>query len=118
MTTPIACEIIGYTLIKKREIYMNGGFDINSFCDSLDDDYGVFDDLADSLDFRSVGISTVEPANAEQKTSETNKKKSVKACIPGRIPSRLQKKRGRKLGQKPTCSQCGIKGHTKRKCIA
>ena len=97
---------------------MNGGFDINSFCDSLDDDYGVFDDLADSLDFRSVGISTVEPANAEQKTSETNKKKSVKAHSPGTIPNRLQKKRGRKPGQKPTCSQCGIKGHTKRKCIA
>ena len=97
---------------------MNDGFDLNSFCDSLSDDYGVFDDLADSLDFRSVGISTDAPVADKQKTAEINKNKSVKAHAPGLIPNRLQKKRGRKPGQKPTCSQCGVKGHTKRKCIA
>ncbi len=37
------------------------GFDLNSFCDNLDDGYGVFDDVADSLNFASVGIDTADP---------------------------------------------------------
>ncbi len=88
------------------------GFDLNSFCDNLDDGYGVFDDVVDSLDFRAVGISTVDPSEDERKKSEGNKKKKAK-----QTPVNISLvRRGRKPGQKPTCSTCGVKGHTKRKC--
>ena len=40
------------------------GFDVNSFCDNFDDGYGIFDDVADSLDFAAVGISTATPEEA------------------------------------------------------
>ena len=98
------------------------GFDLNSFCDNLDDGYGVFDDVVDSLDFRAVGIDTDDPreyglrkgANnvTGGKKSEGNKKKKAK-----QTPVNISLvRRGRKPGQKPTCSTCGVKGHTKRKC--
>ena len=45
-----------------REKRMGYGFDVNSFVDSLDS-YSVFDDVADSMDFASVGIDTAVPAN-------------------------------------------------------
>jgi hypothetical protein len=90
------------------------GFDLNSFCDSFDDGYGVFDDIVDSLDFRAVGMSTVDPSEGERKKVEDNKKKNAKLS-----PVNISLvKRGRKPGQKPTCSTCGVKGHTKRKCVA
>lgn len=96
------------------------GFDLNSFCDNLDDGYGIFDDVADSLDFAGVGISTAKPKDLDgdcphnsyawqQKTGEGNKNNNVKLSV-------VKKKRGRKKGQKPTCGSCGVKGHTKRKC--
>ena len=44
------------------------GFDLNSFCDNLDDGFGIFDDVADSLNFAAVGISTADP-NAGKKLS-------------------------------------------------
>ena len=89
---------------------MHGGFDLNSFCDNLDDDYGIFDDVVDSLDFASVGISTVNPDATSENIGEVNKNNNVKlSLVKG-------KKRRRKKGQKPTCSKCGIKGHTKRVC--
>ncbi len=89
---------------------MYGGFDLNSFCDNLDDDYGIFDDVADSLDFASVGISTVNPDAPKGNIAEVNKNNNVKlSLVKG-------KKRGRKPGQKPTCGSCGVKGHTKRGC--
>ncbi len=88
---------------------MYGGFDLNSFCDNLDDDYGIFDDVADSLDFASVGISTVNPDAPKGNIAEVNKNKKVKLSV-------VKGKRGRKPGQKPTCGLCGVKGHTKRKC--
>ena len=88
---------------------MYGGFDLNSFCDNLDDDYGIFDDVADSLDFASVGISTVNPDADKEDLREGNKNKKVKLSV-------VKGKRGRKPGQKPTCGLCGVKGHTKRKC--
>ena len=91
---------------------MYGGFDLNSFCDSLDDGYGIFDDVADSLDFASVGISTANPDVDEKapqkKVSKTNG--LVKQSLRG------TKKRGRKPGQKPRCGTCGVLGHTRRKC--
>jgi hypothetical protein len=101
---------------------MNDGFDLSSFCDNLDDDYGIFADVADSLDFASVGISTVNPKDLDgdcphnsyawqAKKSEVNKNNNAKLSV-------VKKKRGRKKGQKPTCSLCKEKGHTKRKCIA
>jgi len=89
---------------------MYGGFDLNSFCDNLDDDYGIFDDVADSLDFASVGISTVNPDAPKGNVAEVNKNNNVKLSVV------KGKKRGRKPGQKPTCGSCGVKGHTKRKC--
>jgi hypothetical protein len=89
---------------------MYGG--LNSFLDNLGDDYGVFDDLADSLDFASVGINTDDP-NAEQiqvKEKTSKSKGLVKNSLRG------TKKRGRKPGQKPRCGNCGTLGHTRRKC--
>ena len=88
---------------------MYGGFALNSFCDNLDDDYGIFDDVADSLDFASVGISTVNPDAGKEDIREGNKNNNVKLSV-------VKKKRGRKKGQKPTCSLCKEKGHTKRNC--
>lgn len=85
------------------------GFDLNSFCDNLDDGYGIFEDVADSLDFASVGISTVNPNADKEDLREDNKNKKVKLSV-------VKGKRGRKPGQKPTCGLCGVKGHTKRKC--
>jgi len=85
---------------------------LNSFLDNLGDDYGVFDDLADSLDFASVGINTDDP-NAEQiqvKEKTSKSKGLVKNSLRG------TKKRGRKPGQKPRCGNCGTLGHTRRKC--
>ena len=90
---------------------MYGGFDLNSFCDNLDDDYGIFDDVADSLDFASVGISTVNPDAPKGNIAEVNKNNNVKLSVV------KGKKRGRQPGQQPTCGQCGVKGHTRRKCI-
>ena len=57
---------------------MDYGFDLNSYVDNLADDYGVFDDVADSLDFAGVGISTVNPELDDQKTGEGNKKNNNK----------------------------------------
>ncbi len=112
-----------------REKYMDYGFDLNSYVDNLADDYGVFDDVADSLDFAGVGISTAKPkelrgecpqkSNAwQQKTGESNKKNTNKTK--GLVKNSLKgtKKRGRKAGQKPTCGSCGVLGHTRRKCMA
>tara|TARA_B100001123_G_C14710359_1_gene788913 strand:+ start:269 stop:541 length:273 start_codon:yes stop_codon:yes gene_type:complete len=86
------------------------GFDLNSFCDNLDDDYGIFEDVVDSLDFTSVGISTVNPDADKEDIREDNKNNNVKLSLVKGT------KRGRKKGQKPTCGLCGVKGHTKRKC--
>jgi len=98
-----------------REKYMDYGFDLNSYVDNLADDYGVFDDVADSLDFASVGISTVNPNAGEEKKVESNKKNTNKTK--GLVKNSL-KKRGRKPGQKPRCGNCGTLGHTRRKCTA
>ena len=87
------------------------GFDVNSFCDNLDDGYGVFDDVADSLNFAAVGISTVNPEEALE-IKANNIKPLVKVSLRG------TKKRGRKPGQKPRCGSCGTLGHTRRKCSA
>ena len=86
---------------------MHGG--LNSFLDSLDDDFGVFDDLADSLDFASEGIDTADPEKDAPKKSNDSKA-LVKQSLRG------TKKRGRKPGQKPRCGNCGTLGHTRRKC--
>ena len=75
---------------------MYGGFDLNSFCDNLDDDYGIFDDVADSLDFASVGISTVNPDADKEDIREDNKNNNVKLSLVKGT------KRGRKKGQQPT----------------
>ena len=88
------------------------GFDVNSFVDGLDS-YSVFDDIADSMDFASVGISTVDPNAPAKKKSESNKKKNSKTK--GLVKNSLSK-RGRKPGQKPTCGTCGVLGHTRRTC--
>ncbi len=93
---------------------MGYGFDVNSFVDSLDS-YSVFDDVADSMDFASVGISTVDPNAQAKKKVESNKKNTNKTK--GLVKNSL-KKRGRKPGQKPTCGSCGVLGHTRRKCMA
>jgi len=90
------------------------GFDVNSFVDGLDS-YSVFDDIADSMDFAAVGISTATPIDKDEKKAESNKKKNSKNK--GLVNISL-KKRGRKPGQKPRCSSCGTLGHTKRKCYA
>ena len=50
-------------------------FDVNSFVDGLDS-YSVFDDIADSMDFASVGISTVAPIDEAEEKAESNKKKN------------------------------------------
>jgi hypothetical protein len=94
---------------------MDYGFDLNSYVDNLSDDYGVFDDVADSLDFASVGISTLDPNMGEEKKVESNKKNTNKTK--GLVKNSLRK-RGRKPGQKPKCGSCGILGHTRRKCTA
>ena len=96
---------------------MGYGFDVNSFVDSLDS-YSVFDDVADSMDFASVGISTVDPNAQAKKKVESNKKNNNKNK--GLVKNSLKgtKKRGRKPGQKPTCGSCGELGHTRRKCMA
>ena len=107
-----------------RENNMDYGFDLNSYVDNLADDYGVFDDVADSLDFASVGISTAKPKDLDgdcphnsyawqQKTGESNKKNTNKTK--GLVKNSL-KKRGRKPGQKPRCGNCGALGHTRRTC--
>ena len=57
------------------------GFDLNSFCDNLDDGYGIFDDVADSIDFASVGISTVNPDADKEDIREDNKNKKVKLSL-------------------------------------
>ena len=92
------------------------GFSVSTFCDSLDDGYGVFDDVVDSLDFASVGISTVNPNATEQKTSESIKKKIKETN--GLVKNSLvgTKKRGKKPGQKGICSVCKVTGHNKRTC--
>jgi hypothetical protein len=110
----------------EREKEMNG-FSVSSFCDSLDDGYGVFDDVVDSLDFASVGIDASEPKDLEgdcphnsyawqQKTSESIKKniKDSKGLIKQSLIG--TKKRGKKPGQKGICSVCKVTGHNKRTC--
>ena len=97
---------------------MYGGFDVNSFCDSLDDGYGIFDDVADSLDFAGVGISTANPDAGLEKTVESNKKNNNKTSKLVNSSPIGTKRRGRKPGQKPTCGQCGELGHTRRKCTS
>ena len=97
---------------------MYGGFDVNSFCDNLDDGYGIFDDVADSLDFAGVGISTLDPNLGEEKKVESNKKNTNKTKGLVKVSLKGTKKRGRKPGQKPRCGSCGILGHTRRKCAA
>ena len=95
---------------------MDYGFDLNSYVDNLADDYGVFDDVADSLDFAGVGISTVNPEPNDQKTGEGNKKNNNKTIKLVNSSPKGTKKRGRKPGQKPRCGQCGELGHTRRTC--
>ena len=92
------------------------GFSVSSYCDSLDDGYGVFDDVVDSLDFNAVGISTVNPDATEQKTSESIKKniKDSKGLIKQSLIG--TNKRGKKPGQKGICSVCKVTGHNKRTC--
>ena len=97
---------------------MDYGFDLNSYMDNLSDDYGVFDDVADSLDFAGVGISTLDPNAGEEKKVESNKKNTNKTKGLVKISLKGTKKRGRKPGQKPRCVSCGILGHTRRKCAA
>lgn len=102
-----------------REKYMDYGFDLNSYVDNLADDYGIFDDVADSLDFASVGIDASEPVellNPAQKVAESNKKNNNKTSKLVKNSLKGTKKRGRKPGQKPTCGVCKVKGHTKRRC--
>ena len=107
---------------------MYGGFDLNSFCDNLDDDYGIFDDVADSLNFASVGISTDKPAadlngdcphNSyawQEKKAEGNKNNNSKTK--GIVKQSLvgTKKRGRQPGQRGRCGACGSQDHNKRTC--
>ena len=83
---------------------MYSGFDVNSFCDNLADDFGVFDDLAESLDFRSVGINADAPAEEQV------------VAVAKAAPKTAKGKRGRKPGQKPRCGACGTLGHTRRTC--
>ena len=97
-------------------------FNVNSFCDNLDDDYGIFDDVADSLNFESVGIDTTPPAEDldgdcrhNSYAWQANVIQPIQPIVPT-TPTRPTKKRGRKPGQKPTCGTCGTSGHTKRTC--
>ena len=85
------------------------GFDLNSFCDN-------FDDVADSLNFASVGIDTADPSASEENIAESNKKNNSKTK--GLVKQSLvgTKKRGKKPGQRGKCSQCGALDHNKRTC--
>ena len=102
-------------------------FDLNSFCDNLDDGFGIFDDVADSLNFTAVGISTAAPVEVDegdcrhntyawQKKSESNNKNNNKNK--GLVKQSLveTKKRGKKPGQRGKCSACGSLDHNKRTC--
>ena len=95
---------------------MYGGFDLNSFCDNLDDGYGIFDDVADSLNFASVGIDTADPNACEGNIAESNKKNNSKTK--GLVKQSLvgTKKRGRQPGQRGRCGACGSQDHNKRTC--
>ena len=88
------------------------GFDVNSFVDGLDS-YSVFDDVADSMDFAAVGISTATPIDEDEKKAESNKKKNSKNK--GLVNISLMK-RGKKPGQRGKCSACGSQDHNKRTC--
>ena len=103
------------------------GFDLNSFCDSLNDDYGIFDDVADSLNFAAVGIDTSAPKDLDgdcphnsyawqEKKVESNNKNNSKDK--GLVKQSLveTKKRGRQPGQRGKCSACGSLYHNKRTC--
>ena len=91
------------------------GFDVNSFVDGLDS-YSVFDDIADSMDFAAVGISTATPIDEDEKKAESNKKKNSKNK--GLVKQSLveTKKRGRQPGQRGRCGACGSLDHNKRTC--
>ena len=98
---------------------MYGGFDLNSYCDNLDDDYGIFADVADTLNFESVGISTAKPAadldgDCPHNSYAWQEKKGVEVAIAA--PKTAKGKRGRKPGQKPRWGACGTLGHTRRTC--
>ena len=95
---------------------MYGGFDLNSYCDNLDDGYGIFDDVADSLDFAGVGISTLDPNLGEEKKVESNKKNTSKNK--GLVKQSLvgTKKRGRQPRQRGRWGACGSQDHNKRTC--
>ena len=95
-------------------------FDLNSFCDNLNDDYGIFDDVADRLNFAAVGIDTSAPKDLDgdcphnsyawqEKKAESNKNKNVKPLV-------VKGKRGRQPGQRGKCSACGSLDHNKRTC--
>ena len=92
------------------------GFDLNSFCDNFDDGFGVFDDVADSLNFASVGISTADPNAGKQNIAESNKKNNskTKALVKNSLVG--TKKRGRQPGQRGRCGACGSQDHNKRTC--
>ena len=91
-------------------------FDLNSYCDNLDDGYGIFDDVADSLNFASVGICTADPSACEGNIAEGNNKNNSKNK--GLVKQSLveTKKRGRQPGQRGKCSACGSLDHNKRTC--
>ena len=95
---------------------MYGGFDLNSYCDNLDDGYGIFDDVADSLNFASVGIDTADPSASEENIAESNKNNNSKTK--GLVKQSLveTKKRGRQPGQRGRCGACGSQDHNKRTC--
>ena len=95
---------------------MYGGFDLNSYCDNLDDGYGIFDDVADSLNFASVGIDTADPSASEENIAESNNKNNSKTK--GLVKQSLvgTKKRGRQPGQRGRCGACGSQDHNKRTC--
>ena len=95
---------------------MYGGFDLNSYCDNLDDGYGIFDDVADSLNFASVGIDTADPRASEENIAESNNKNNSKTK--GLVKQSLvgTKKRGRQPGQRGRCGACGSQDHNKRTC--
>ena len=92
------------------------GFDLNSFCDNLDDGFGIFDDVADSLNFAAVGICTADPSASEGNIAEGNNKNNSKDK--GLVKQSLveTKKRGRQPGQRGRCGACGSQDHNKRTC--
>ena len=92
-------------------------FDLNSFCDNLDDGFGIFDDVADSLNFAAVGICTADPSASEGNIAEGNNKNNSKDK--GLVKQSLveTKKRGRQPGQRGKCSACGSLDHNKRTCV-